>query len=83
MKKRNLNLSNILIIFFIINFSISNSEDLNFIYGKAIVIDGDTININGEKIRFGGIDAPEKKQLCYLNGKNFFVEKFHHKNLKK
>ena len=23
------------------------------------VVDGDTININGERIRFGGIDAPE------------------------
>ena len=64
MKKRNLSLSNFLIIFFFIYFSISNSEDLNFIYGKAIVIDGDTIKINGEKIRFGGIDAPEIRQQC-------------------
>ena len=36
------------------------------------VVDGDTIDLNGEKIRFSGIDAPEsyyrgKKQFCYLN----------------
>ena len=28
------------------------------------IIDGDTIKINGEKIRFSGIDTPELKQTC-------------------
>tara|TARA_B110001454_G_scaffold189983_1_gene188912 strand:+ start:12 stop:491 length:480 start_codon:yes stop_codon:yes gene_type:complete len=28
------------------------------------VIDGDTIHLNGEKIRFSGIDTPELKQTC-------------------
>ena len=32
------------------------------------VIDGDTIHINGEKIRFTGIDTPELKQICIKNG---------------
>ena len=82
MKKRNLSLSNFLIIFFFIYFSISNSEDLNFISGKAIIIDGDTIKINGEKIRFGGIDAPEREQICYLNGKKFFCGKISAQKLK-
>ena len=31
------------------------------------VIDGDTIKIANEKIRFGGIDAPELKQNCFKN----------------
>ena len=31
------------------------------------VIDGDTIVLNGEKIRFSGIDTPELKQTC-MNG---------------
>ncbi len=36
-------------------------EDLDFnIVGKARVIDGDTITIKNAKIRFSGIDAPEK-----------------------
>ena len=33
------------------------------------VIDGDTIVLNGEKIRFSGIDTPELKQTCLQNGK--------------
>ena len=45
----------------------------NTSFGDSLrVVDGDTIKINGERIRFGGIDAPEtnywgKKQFCYLN----------------
>ncbi len=32
--------------------------------GRANVVDGDTIRIGGETIRFNGIDAPESDQLC-------------------
>jgi len=32
--------------------------------GKAVVVDGDTIRINGQKVRLHGIDAPESSQLC-------------------
>ena len=82
MKKLNLSLSSFLIIFFFINFSFSNSEDLKSIYGKAVIIDGDTIKINGEKIRFGGIDAPEKNQVCYLKDKKVFCGKLSTEKLK-
>ncbi|WP_313592074.1 thermonuclease family protein [Agrobacterium cavarae] len=34
------------------------------ITGRASVVDGDTIEINGVRIRFEGIDAPESRQLC-------------------
>ena len=32
--------------------------------GRASVIDGDTIDISGERIRFNGVDAPESWQRC-------------------
>src|SRR3546814_811376 len=36
------------------------------IVGKASVIDGDTIEIHGTRIRLHGIDAPESDQLCVV-----------------
>jgi endonuclease YncB( thermonuclease family) len=33
--------------------------------GRAAVIDGDTIEIQGRRIRFSGIDAPETWQTCF------------------
>ena len=48
------------------------------------ITDGDTIKLNGDKIRFSGIDTPELKQtfikndvkiLCGLNAKKILVDK--------
>lgn len=43
------------------------SAEAKTLTGQAIVIDGDTLEIHGEPIRLGGIDAPESRQTC-LNG---------------
>ena len=40
------------------------------------VIDGDTIVLNGEKIRFSGIDTPELKQTCMNGDQNVFCGMF-------
>ena len=55
MKKLSLNLSSFaIIILFTISFAYSSEK--NIAKGKASIIDGDTIIISDEKIRFAGID---------------------------
>ena len=56
--------TNICLIFFLISYNDVKSEEFKIISGIAKVTDGDTIRIEGKKIRFFGIDAPEKKQQC-------------------
>ena len=54
---------------------------------NLIISDGDTIKIDGESIRFSGIDTPELnyrkkyKQVCYLNDKKFYCGEFSKKKL--
>ena len=41
------------------------------IIGQARVIDGDTLEVAGQRIRLHGIDAPESKQLCRKDGERW------------
>ncbi len=41
------------------------------IAGRARVIDGDTLRIGARTIRLHGIDAPESRQLCFIDGKRW------------
>lgn len=38
------------------------------VIGEARIIDGDTIQVSGERVRLQGIDAPESRQSCMLSG---------------
>jgi len=55
------------------------------------IVDGDTIHLNGEKIRFTGIDAPELKQTCLkeaakiscgVTAKKILIDKIGNDNVK-
>ena len=48
------------LIFFFLLSSIANAD----LTGTALIVDGDTISISGNKIRLSGIDTPEKNQTC-------------------
>ena len=70
------------LIFFLI-FNQVRSQDLR-------VVDGDTIHLNGEKIRFTGIDTPELKQtclkksikdLCGVTAKQILIDKIGNNNV--
>ena len=57
----------ILFIFFL-TYNISFADNLK-------IVDGDTIILKGEKIRFSGIDTPELKQTCMNGDQKIFCGK--------
>ena len=61
LNKKNLFLViSVCLIFFFLNYFDVKSN-------KIKIIDGDTIHLNGKKIRFSGIDTPEIRQTCTKN----------------
>ena len=56
-KKKVIFLISIFLLVFLLTINDIKSQELK-------VVDGDTIHLNGEKIRFTGIDTPELKQTC-------------------
>ncbi len=58
---------------FVLLFVVSSSGvSANELVGQASVIDGDTLEIHGTRIRVFGIDAPESDQLCRDEESNLY-----------
>ena len=62
-KKKGILATSVLILLFFFTYTNTNPQDIK-------ITDGDTIKINGERIRFSGIDTPELKQTCIKDGEN-------------
>ena len=60
-KKKVILATSVLILLFFFTYTNINPQDIK-------ITDGDTIKINGEKIRFSGIDTPELSQTCTKEG---------------
>ena len=60
-KKKAILATSILLLVFFFTYTNIKSQDIK-------ITDGDTIKINGEKIRFSGIDTPELNQSCAKKG---------------
>ena len=60
-KRKAIFLISISVLIFILIINEVNSQTIK-------IVDGDTIHLNGEKIRFTGIDTPELKQTCLKEG---------------
>ena len=71
----------VIIFIYLMSFSLANCKSLD---NSIRIIDGDTIILNSEKIRFYGIDTPEKKQKCKdRNGLSYPCGEFATNELKK
>ena len=57
-KRKVIFLISIFLLVFLLTINDIKSQELK-------IVDGDTIHLNGEKIRFSGIDTPELKQTCF------------------
>ena len=60
-KKKVILVISISVLVFLFTYTDIKSQDVK-------ITDGDTIKINGEKIRFSGIDTPELNQTCAKEG---------------
>ena len=64
-KRKAILVISVLALVFFFTYNDVKSQDIK-------ITDGDTIKINGEKIRFSGIDTPELKQTCIISGVEYF-----------
>ena len=60
-KRKIIFLTSFFLLVFLLTINDIKSQELK-------IIDGDTIHLDGEKIRFTGVDTPELKQTCIKNG---------------
>ena len=56
---------------FAVGFLFATTAQAETLSGKARVVDGDTLVVAGDRVRFDAIDAPETRQTCSRNGRRW------------
>ena len=57
-----------LVVVLLLAVTTAHAQDVT---GKVRIIDGDTLEVGGKRVRLFGIDAPEAKQRCTAEGKEW------------
>lgn len=56
---------------FALHFLLVSAARAETLSGQARVLDGDTLAISGQRVRLNGIDAPETRQTCSRDGRQW------------
>lgn len=48
-----------------------NETETRTAEGRAVIVDGDSLELGGQRVRLRGIDAPEYRQTCSRNGSKY------------
>lgn len=59
----------LLVLALVAPLSTAHTQQKPAFFGRAVVIDGDTIEVSSRRIRLAGIDAPEDEIRCGRHGK--------------
>lgn len=50
---------------------VGSADPVEPLVGRVSVIDGDTLELHGQRIRIWGVDAPESRQVCHRGGAEY------------
>lgn len=49
--------------------ALADTQRRDVYQGRPTIVDGDTLRIGGDELRLWGVDAPERNQICLMDGR--------------